>query len=244
MSFTIYHNGRLGNQIFRNVAMSIVAKKHNLYVDYSNSNLITELLGIDLFIGLNQYEGTKILTDHNYFEILNLNSIDYNLNPNQDFFQSKEISDLTYKYINSFKNNIILKNPFKERYENNNDLVVHIRLTDAFKMNVGLEYYLKLINKIEYNTLYIATDEINHSFISEIKSLCKNVEILEYDEIKTFQFASTCKNIILSHGSFSAIIGYLGFFSKIYYPDYRMAVGGIWNGDIFSQEGWEKISNN
>jgi len=37
--------------------------------------------------------------------------------------------------------------------------------------------------------------------------LYRSAKLIEYDEIQTFQFYSTCKNVLLSHGSFSAIIG-------------------------------------
>jgi len=50
-----------------------------------------------------------------------------------------------------------------------------------------------------------------------------------------------CKNIILSHGSFSAVIGYLGFFSKIYYPEYDL--NKIWYGDMFSINNWVMMTN-
>ena len=36
MSTTTSSNGRLGNQIIRNLAVSIIAEKHNLYVNYCN----------------------------------------------------------------------------------------------------------------------------------------------------------------------------------------------------------------
>jgi hypothetical protein len=62
------------------------------------------------------------------------------------------------------------------------------------------------------------------------------------DEITTFKFASTCKHIILSHGSFSALIGYLSFFSNIYYPEYE--ANKIWFGDMFSIDNWIKLSIN
>ena len=67
-------------------------------------------------------------------------------------------------------------------------------------------------------------------------------KILDYNEILTIQFASTCRNIILSHGSFSAIIGYLSFYSTIYYPEYE--INKIWFGDMFSIDGWIKCSVN
>ena len=45
----------------------------------------------------------------------------------------------------------------------------------------------------------------------------QHIAFLNINPIETIQFGSTCKNIILSHGSFSAVIGYLGFYSNIYY---------------------------
>jgi hypothetical protein len=63
-----------------------------------------------------------------------------------------------------------------------------------------------------------------------------DAKIIYLDEISTFQFASTCKHIILSHGSFSAMIGYLSFFSTVHYPKYE--ADKIWYGDMFSIEGW------
>ena len=44
MSSTITQkSGRLGNQIIRNLAVSIIAEKHNLYVNYCNYDLITKI---------------------------------------------------------------------------------------------------------------------------------------------------------------------------------------------------------
>ena len=51
MSKTTLHNGRLCNQIFRNIALSLIAEKIDLKVDYANYNLINNCLGIKLFIG-------------------------------------------------------------------------------------------------------------------------------------------------------------------------------------------------
>ena len=44
------HDGRLCNQIFRNIAVSVVAEKHDLFVDYYNYQLIPDI-GIILYIG-------------------------------------------------------------------------------------------------------------------------------------------------------------------------------------------------
>jgi len=243
MTSTTTENGRLGNQIIRNLSVSLLAKKHNLKVDYSNKELI-QILGIELFSGTNSYNTTKALTDENYFIIYNSDIINYNLNPNDHYFQTKKITNMLYKYLHNpnIKSNIINNNPFKERYRNNNDLFIHIRLTDVEKFNPGITYYIKAIKNINFNNLYIATDDINNDIIIKLKKLYPSLQLIIVDEITTFKFASTCKHIILSHGSFSAVIGYLSFFSDVYYPEYE--ANKTWFGDMFSIDSWIKLSIN
>jgi hypothetical protein len=55
MTTTTGNNGRFGNQIIRNLAVSLIAKKHNLNVDYFNKDLISKL-GINLFSGSNVHK--------------------------------------------------------------------------------------------------------------------------------------------------------------------------------------------
>ena len=242
MTTTCGTNGRLGNQIIRNLAVSLIAEKHNLKVNYFNNDLIYKL-GINLYSGSNIYNNTNILDDNNYFMIYNCSNLNCNLNPNNNYFQTKEIIDLLYNYIqtDNIKSNIIDKNLFKERYNNNNDLYIHIRLGDVIRFNPGIAYYLNTIKLINFNNLYISTDTITHDIIQTILQLYPLAIILDYDEINTIQFGSTCKNIILSHGSFSAIIGYLSFYSNIYYPEYMNIK---WHGDLFSIDKWIKCSIN
>ena len=233
--------GQLCNQIIRNLSVSIIAKKNNLYVEYSQYDKINSL-GIKLYVGNKFYPSIIELNDENYFDILNLHSLKCGLNPNNSYFQTKSITNFLYKYLNSdeIKNNIINKNPFKDRYNNNNDCVVHIRLTDAAQYSPKYEYFIKLIEQITYDNLYIASDDINHDIIKEI-STEKSANIINLNDIETIQFSSTCKNIILSHGTYSAMIGYLGFYSNVYYTELKKE--NLWHGDIFSidSENWIKI---
>jgi hypothetical protein len=113
-------------------------------------------------------------------------------------------------------------------------------LGDVASNNPGIYYYINTIKTITFNNLYLSTDDKNHIIVKKILELYPTAELINYDEIKTFQFASTCKNIILSHGSFSAIIGYLSFFSNIYYPKYEL--NKIWYGDMFSIKNWIKMN--
>jgi hypothetical protein len=134
------------------------------------------------------------------------------------------------------------KNQFIVRYANNNDLFIHIRLTDVERFNPGIAYYINAIKNIKFDKLYISTDDPNNNIIINLKKLYPSLELIIVDEITTFKFASTCKHIILSHGSFSAVIGYLSFFSNVYYPEYE--ANKIWFGDMFSIDNWIKLSIN
>ena len=246
MTTTTYNNGRLCNQIIRNLAVSFIAKKHNLNVNYANYDLISSQLGIDLFIGTNIYSDTNELNELNYFDIYNASNITYNLNPNNNFFQTPENSIMMRDYLHSdiIKSNIIEKNKFKERYNNNNDIFIHIRLGDMIHNNPGLDYYLRAIKYIKelnnFDNIYIASDTLTHDIIKKINEEYPKANLIDYNEIETIQFGSTCKNIILSHGSFSATIGYLSFYSNVYYPKIEKAKQ--WYGDTFSSiKSWTEL---
>ena len=234
---TTTRNGRLCNQIIRNLAVHMIAKKNDLFVNYYNYDLIKKL-GIDLFIGTKTFEYTISLTDANYFEILNQPSINTNLNPNDNYFQTDDIIKLLYNYLHSspIKNEIIKSNPYQERYNNNNDLFIHVRLGDVAYLNPGSDYYIRAIKQCNFEKIHITSDDINHQIIKDICTVYPNAILFYYDEIKTIQFGSTCKTVILSHGSFSAVIGYLSFFSKIYYPKHDPTK--LWYGDMFSFKDW------
>jgi hypothetical protein len=234
-------NGRLGNHIIKNLAVSFIAEKYDLKVDYFNNELIKNL-GINLFSGNNSYDCCEILNDDNYLSIYNRGYLNCNLQSNSSFFQTKEIINMIYRYLqkDEIMINIIINNPFNNRYNSNNDLFVHIRLGDVESYNPGIDYYMNTIKLIQFDKMYVSSDTINHSIINRIINKYPNTEIINYDEIKTFQFASTCKNVILSHGSFSSIIGYLSFFSNVYYPE--IDPNKVWHGDLFSIEKWNKVN--
>ena len=234
-------NGRLGNQIIRNLAVSMVAKKFDLFVDYSSYDLIKSL-GIDLYVGKNKHETTILLDDGNYFSILGRDKLESDISPNQSYFQNRDITNTLYKHLHtdSIKHNIIVSNPLKERYNYNNDIFIHVRLTDVADKNPGSNYYIKAISCIgRFDKLFITSDDFGHPIIKQIMSVYPNIILFNNNEITTIQFGSTCKHVILSHGSFSAVIGYLAYYSNVYYPKYDTT--RMWHGDIFSIDGWNCV---
>lgn len=222
--------GRLGNQIIRNIAVSLIAEKHNLFVTYSHYELIQKL-GISLFLGKNKYNKTIKLTDDNYFNILNKEELKYNVNPGSSYFQTKNISNIIHNYLNQDEqlNKITNNNPYKNRYNNNNDCFVHIRLGDVAKCNPGFEYYDSILSKLMIDTIYIATDSNDHEIIKKLQQKYKNIILMGNDLVDIIQFGSTTKYVILSYGTFSAIIGYIAYYSNIYYKKPEEKYCWDWN---------------
>jgi hypothetical protein len=237
-----FGGGRLGNQIIRNLACSLVSEKFDLYTEYTWHNMIHKL-GISLYIGTNKYNNTIVLNDSNYFDTFNKFALNANIMAS-DYFQTRQITNLIYIHLHkeSVKSSVVEANPFNERYSKNNDIYIHLRLDDAKQWSPGLEYYFKAIEAVGvHDNIYLSTDEKEHVIVKQILERYPKARILEFEEIHTIQFASTCKNIILSHGSFSAIIGYLAYYSNMTYPDYSLASVG-WFGDMFSIDGWNKLT--
>ena len=125
---------------------------------------------------------------------------------------------------------------------NNNDVFVHIRLGDVADKNPGFEYYEKVLKSLKtnrYDRIYLSSDSPSHPICQKIFEVFRNTSFLQIDEVSTIQFASTCRYVVLSHGSFSAAIGYLAFFSEVYYPAYDDMKR--WYGDMFSVPGFQMV---
>ena len=168
MSKTTGGNGRLCNQIIRNLALSILAEKYDLYVEYSNYDNINNKLGIELFVGNKKHDKTVTINNNNYMNYFNNNiKNNYNFNFMKAYFQTEEITTILHKHLTNKMKNIIDKNPYKERYKNNNDIFLHIRLSDAKQWNVGIDYYIHCINSLKYDNIYIGSDNFNDELIKK-----------------------------------------------------------------------------
>jgi len=230
----------MGNQIIRNMATSIIAEKFNLKVTYANHEAIDVRLGIPLFSGMHTHPTTALLTDENFFDF---SSSTQNINPNNNYFQTARITEVLYAYLrlNRVQDRIIERNPFKERYGANNDVFIHVRLSDVMKLNPGIDYYQKALATIQFDKIWISTDSAHHPIIRELFAKFPSANLIQMDEIQTLQFGSTCNHIVLSHGSFSAVIGWLAFNAKtVQYPAYSRAPK-MWFGDMFTIPGWREV---
>lgn len=160
------------------------------------------------------YEVEKTLTDDNYISILDSSFIQFNIR-SSGYFQTKYISDKIHEYLNDIDNmnTIMNRNPYKLRYNSNNDCFVHIRLGDVAKYNPGVEYYYSIIFTLSYEQLYISTDSPTHHIIKSLKNHFPESVLHNNTLPNIILFGSTCKYVILSYGTFSAIIGYIAYYS-------------------------------
>lgn len=235
-------DGRLCNHIIRAHACSFIAKSRYLKFNYGEYYDKMKALGINLYIdGTKTYKVEQKITQWDLMiYIENKIPVFRNINFNRDYLQTKDFSNYLYNYYKNPENqqSIIEANNFKSRYNNNNDLFVHVRLGDVSHLNQGFEYYDKALSQLSFDKGYIASDTIDHEICKQLIEKYNLTPII-YDEVETIMFGSTCKNIILSNGSFSYIIGLFGFFSKVYY----IKNFGTWcPAELFFINDWTEIS--
>jgi len=236
-------SGRFGNHFIRNVIISSLSTRHDVLMKYSYEAEIAAL-GIKLFNGSRLYPMILNLTDENIEKYLQSTPpfqlcVSYNT-----YFQSNKCSHYLFNYLRThdIMTNIVKNNKFTERYKANNDVFLHIRLGDVIKNNPGFKYYDKVLSSLTFHKGYIASDTPNHEICMKLKEKYANIEILSSNEVDTILFGSTCKHVVLSHGSFSAIIGYMAFFSNVYYPMYESNKN--WYGDMFTNiPGWIRVEH-
>jgi hypothetical protein len=234
-------SGKFGTILFYNIVCNYIAKCNNLKIDYSQVAQTKEL-GIELYSGKNTYTSNKILTDKNIDSIIqNENVFSQNIIIHGTF-KTSVVADFIKKFILKSKVKIYNSNTYRQRYSNNNDLFIHVRLDGIANSNdfEPFEYYDLAISKITFfENGYISSDSITHPICTKLIRKY-NLNVIELDETGVIQFGSTCKWIVLSKSTFSWFIGVFAFYSNIYYPQ-RLGKNSK-HSDIFAFRDWNKVN--
>ena len=228
-------SGRLGNILFQNIGVSILARKFDYKTEIINQYALTEndknILGLKLYSGNNIKSDLKKIGDDNVLDILKLDKIDYGL----DFEGYFELKD----FVIDYKKDIIEHFSLKYDYISNDEVFVHVRLGDIYYYHklAKLEYYIKALDSITFTKGYISSDTIDHPFVLE---LVKRYNLIIYNDspVNTINFAKNFNNLVLSQGTFSWFIGFLSKANNILYPNNY----NRWHGDIFVYDEWQGIS--
>lgn len=233
------HNGRLGNIFFVNMFLTMMSTKYNLKCNYKYKSNFKKL-GISFFKGKKEYSKCLVVTEKNFMYLLKEKIEPANIVITNDvWFQNKEFAQILYNYfrIEKIQSRIIENNYYQNRYRNNNDLFIHIRLGDVKeKMYYLYDYYDKKIASIEYDEAFITSDNLEDPFCQK---LIKKYGLRIYlsDEIHTIMFGNTCAKVLMSGGTFSWLLGFFGYYtSDWYYP----SIKSKWYGNIFLFKYWKQ----
>jgi hypothetical protein len=214
-------HGRMCNHFIRNIICSELARKHNLKFLYGYI-AETKFIGIDLFeTGENDYEVIMYLHEHNIEEFLKRESINFNLFACEEFYQGRYSANFIRNYLKTHQERIMEYNRYKNRYNKNDDVFLHVRLGDVVDSNPGYDYYEGLLETLKpFQNGYIASDSIDHEICKKLIHKHDLIPIV-LDPTRTIMFGSTCKHIILSMGSYSWMIGAMGYFSNVFFPNFQ-----------------------
>jgi hypothetical protein len=230
------HQGRFGNLFFINIFLHLYASQFDLKCLYKYESYFTDL-GIELYHGSKTYEKNFLLTDENSLLFLEKDTNKLFKPANIIIHKEMWLQNSIYcmflkKYFEKpdVRHRIVMKNKYRNRYGKNNDLFIHLRLGDVTsKTSTLFEDYDNLLSIIDFDKGYISSDSIQHKFCSYLIEKY-NLQVVDKSETNTIMFASTCKHLVLSGGTYSWLIGFFGFFdSKVYYFRYE----NPWYGDIF-----------
>jgi hypothetical protein len=233
-----------GNLFFVNLACHYLSMKYNILFDYEYYDVFSKL-GVELFIGKNTYKNDLLLTNENFFSLIESNEIKKENITLSDNFNciTTDFCLFIKKYFweNSENQNKITQcNLFKDRYLSNKDLYIYVFIDDSIDESFYkqmFEYYSDNIQKIKYSKIYLSSNNIEHE-------ICKKlidehyITIDEREICEQIMFASTCKNLILSNDNVSLLIGLFNFFSKhVYYPTVTTSK----YTEIFRSLGWKGV---
>jgi hypothetical protein len=221
---TLRAEGRLANHVIRNTVCSLLAEKYQLKFAYGYEAQL-DRLGIPLYkSGTKSHDSHIHLVNEDFLRyFLNEDLGDRNIWTNGTFFQTNEIADYLRAHFASdaVKKSIMDHNTHRARYENNDDVFVHIRLGDVIGCCPCFEYFDRALQQLTFSTGYISSDTISHDICVRLMQKY-GLKPLAMDEVETIMFGSTCRNVVLSNGTFGWTIGVLSWFSTVFCPNLRL----------------------
>lgn len=226
----IEYAGYFGNHLFQYSTACLFSDKFKFGIQNPFDNKITKF---DNIHSLENFKNTIIVDDSNVEEIYNKTIIESNL-VFKGFYQNRFIIDLFLKNKKKLFNTYVC--------DHKNDVFVHARLGDIYDSDLGkpitryadLNYFKACLSGV--NGGFISSDSSNSDFV---QSLSKdfNLKIYFNSPEDTIIYGSTFSTKILSLGTFSWWIGFLGNNTKkVFCPDPNKHIK--WHGDIFPFLDW------
>lgn len=244
-SLGFFHSGcRLGNHFFGNMAFHFIAQIHKIPIEYTYENEFNEL-GLTFYKTQGQAlvnPSPFVINEANFMNLIQSNdSSGHNIfSYDGTYFQTKEFALFLADHFSKPAVQIPIKaaNPFRDRYNTNSSVFVHVRLGDKMHDSIFSKFYFETALKaISFTDGYISSDSHYHPLVQELAETYQ-LELIKDSPIRTLQLASTCRYQILSQGTFSFIMGILGFHTElVQWPQIKSP----WHGDIFVIPEWKEV---
>jgi hypothetical protein len=229
------YNGRFGNRLFQYFTAVLVAQSNTHAI---SNPLQTDIdnLKYDYKEKDNKSERIEV-NDENFSHYINSADEASNMHI-VGYFQKREIIKKFIEKRDELFNDIGEREPIKGTY-------VHVRLGDILDTPgkyCELEYYEKALESAdlsgEFN--FISSDSPEHSYVSTLREKY-GLRFLIANEEDTILRASRFENKILSFGTFSWWIGFLGSQKNVMCPNVDEYLS--WHGDIFPSLNWKTIDS-
>jgi hypothetical protein len=232
--------GRLGNKVFQQIAVSLLAEKYDLLASYTREKEFAEL-GVPLWRGSKPLQGRYVkLTNGLLEELLTTKGkelpIRLWLDSSDSYFQFPWFSNyLRVLFRGKFERSLRLANPWRDRFNANNDTFVHIRLGDMAEVGTRPAIdFIKAVG-IPRGHVFVSSESNNHVLVRHIVSHF-SATLLDLNAVQTIQFGSTCAQLVLSDGTFSWTIGSMASLNARIVIVPRKNVE--WSGNIIHSD-WE-----
>lgn len=224
------YNGRFGNKLFQYFTGAVLAENNN----QSMSNPLPTAIGKLKHSHIEEPNTSDRIevNDENYKDYINSNSVSSNMHI-VGYFQKKEIIKKFIEKKETLFNDIGEKEPIEGTY-------IHLRLGDILDTPgkyCELSYYENALELVDLGgDLRISSDSPEHSFVQTLMSKYK-LKFLDLNEEETILMASQFNNKILSLGTFSWWIGFLGNQKNVICPNAKDYIR--WHGEIFPSLNWK-----
>ena len=242
--------GRLGNRVFQNLAISLLAEKFDVKAHYDMAPEFAAL-GLRLFTsGRQLLDGPeRPLSDAVLQGLLSTRArvLRHQLHVGPtSYFQTPWFAKLLrHTVLPSMRGSIEDANPWRNRIGRNNDTCLHLRLgngpRDVDDSQLSPSYFPSFSSAVGPNPagrVFIATDNPSSPGVAKLVTDLR-AELLSFSVVQTVQFLSTCGHLVLSDGTFSWLIGALALnASSVHYVPRGK---NKWHGDIFVFEDWVRL---
>lgn len=227
--------GRLGNRVFQNLAVSLIAQRYDLATRYSLESECSRL-GLRLYVGRQLMVGRSVaLIEESLQPLLEgrigdaqgkngkeggdaatsmASNAHFLLFSGGVYFQTPWFArKLRSEILPAMRESILRANPWRDRLGCNNDTFVHVRIGDMKDTARSFSNFSAAVmaaqshNNLTNGRVFIASDSPNHRIVRELAQRFEGTVLSSFDRVEIIQFGATASKLVLSDGTFSWLIG-------------------------------------